>query len=154
MFLSLLLCFMLFFEFVLDVHTIFTISYTLIDLFFLIATYQEEEEEKEEEEKEEEEEEKEKKKKRMGSFNHNLRVAVILSKEESDPTKHNILMELKWLTMGSQSGDSLVFYYTGHGSHVPDYNGDEIDKRDEAICPVDYRASGKIVDVELNAIVE
>ncbi|KAF5760237.1 hypothetical protein HanRHA438_Chr16g0762851 [Helianthus annuus] len=57
------------------------------------------------------------------------------------PTKHNILMELKWPTMGSRSGDSLVFYYTGHGSHVPDYNGDEIDKHDEAICRVDYSGS-------------
>lgn len=45
-----------------------------------------------------------------------------------------------------------MFYYAGHGSHVPDGNGDEKDGFDEAICPVDYRESGKILDDEVNAI--
>lgn len=54
-----------------------------------------------------------------------------IAEEESDrsriPTKRNIQMALKWLVQGCQSGDSLIFYYAGHGSQVPDENGDEID---------------------------
>lgn len=78
------------------------------------------------------------------------------AEDETDPTRtptrRNILKELKWLNKGSRSGDSLVFYYAGHWSHVPDGNGDEKDGFDEAICPVDYRESGKILDDEVNAI--
>ncbi|KAJ0681828.1 putative transcription regulator A20-like family [Helianthus annuus] len=80
----------------------------------------------------------------------------ILTEDESDPTRtptrHNILLALEWLTKGSRSGDSLVFYYAGHGAHVTDTNGDEKDGLDEAICPVDYSGSGKILDDELHAI--
>lgn len=81
---------------------------------------------------------------------------MFYAEEESDPTRtptrHNITMALKWLTKASQSGDSLVFYYAGHGSHVPDVNGDEKDGLDEALCPVDYSVSGKILDDEINRI--
>lgn len=60
---------------------------------------------------------------------------------------------MEWLTNGCCSGDSLVFYYAGHGSHVPDNNGDEKDGYDEALCPVDYKVSGKILDDEINAAI-
>ncbi|KAI7744213.1 hypothetical protein M8C21_019460, partial [Ambrosia artemisiifolia] len=77
---------------------------------------------------------------KLGFPNASIR---ILTEEQSEPTRtptrHNILMALEWLTKGSRSGDSLVFYYAGHGSHVADVNGDERDGLDEAICPVDYR---------------
>ncbi|KAI3815367.1 hypothetical protein L1987_15033 [Smallanthus sonchifolius] len=80
----------------------------------------------------------------------------VLTEDESDPTRiptrYNMLVALKWLTDGSQSGDSLVFYYAGHGSQMPDLNGDEKDGRDEALCPVDYSVSGRILDDEVNAI--
>nr|GEY58407.1 hypothetical protein [Tanacetum cinerariifolium] len=50
---------------------------------------------------------------------------------ESDPsrspTRRNILMAMEWLTKGCWSGDSLVFYYAGHGFHEVDYDGDEKD---------------------------
>lgn len=80
----------------------------------------------------------------------------ILTEEESDPTRtptrRNILMAMEWLTKGCRSGDSLVFYYAGHGSHVTDNNGDEKDGYDEALCPVDYSVAGKILDDEVNEI--
>ncbi|KAJ9538064.1 hypothetical protein OSB04_030797 [Centaurea solstitialis] len=86
----------------------------------------------------------------------NLTSMPFSAEEESDPnrtpTRRNILTALEWLTRGCQSGDSLVFYYAGHGSHVPDGNGDEKDGFDEALCPVDYSVSGKILDDEINAI--
>ncbi len=34
-------------------------------------------------------------------------------------------------------GASVVFYYSGHGSHLPDDDGDEADGRDETIVPMD-----------------
>lgn len=81
----------------------------------------------------------------------------ILTEEESDhyriPTKRNIEEALRWLVQGCQSGDSLMFYYSGHGSQVRDKNGDEIDGYDEALCPVDYRVAGKILDDEINATI-
>lgn len=91
---------------------------------------------------------------KLGFPNASIR---ILTEEESDPTRtptrRNILMALEWLTKGCRSGDSLVFYYAGHGSHVADSNGDEKDGFDEALCPVDYSVSGKILDDEINAFI-
>ncbi|KAL4588526.1 hypothetical protein LXL04_001417 [Taraxacum kok-saghyz] len=90
----------------------------------------------------------------LGFPNGSIRV---LTEDETDPsrtpTRRNITMAMEWLTNGCRSGDSLVFYYAGHGSHVPDANGDEKDGYDEALCPVDYRASGKILDDEINAAI-
>lgn len=35
------------------------------------------------------------------------------------------------------SGDMVIVYFSGHGTKVPDDNGDESDGYDEALCPVD-----------------
>ncbi len=37
----------------------------------------------------------------------------------------------------ARSGDTVVFYYSGHGTPPPDHNGDEEDGSDETLCPVD-----------------
>ena len=34
-------------------------------------------------------------------------------------------------------GDYALFYYSGHGTQIPDQNGDEADGKDEAIVPYD-----------------
>ena len=46
----------------------------------------------------------------------------------------------------------LVFQYSGHGTYVPDRNGDEPDRRDEALCPNDFRRAGLILDDEIASI--
>ena len=46
-----------------------------------------------------------------------------------------------------------MFYYAGHGCQVPDEDGDEVDGYDEALCPVDYKAVGMILDDEINATI-
>ncbi|MEZ4910240.1 MAG: caspase family protein [Saprospiraceae bacterium] len=62
-------------------------------------------------------------------------------------TRSNILAYLNWLFKNSKSGDSLVFYYSGHGTRVANLNSDyEFDKLDEAICPHDYASAGVIAD--------
>ncbi|CAH9084678.1 unnamed protein product [Cuscuta epithymum] len=80
---------------------------------------------------------------------------LVLAEDERDPyrtpTKANIRESLNWLVRGCQPGDSLVFYYSGHASQVPDNDGDEIDGIDESICPLDYDTEGKILDDEMNA---
>ncbi|KAI3675850.1 hypothetical protein L1987_85446 [Smallanthus sonchifolius] len=79
------------------------------------------------------------------------------AEEESDrsriPTKRNIQVALKWLVEGCQPGDSLLFYYAGHACQIPDEDGDEIDGYDEALCPLDYRVAGTILDDEINATI-
>ncbi len=42
-----------------------------------------------------------------------------------------------WLIKGSQPGDKVLFYYSGHGTYIRDNNRDESDGYDEALCPVD-----------------
>lgn len=80
---------------------------------------------------------------------------IMLTEEETDPykipTKHNIRMAMFWLVQGCQSGDSLVFHFSGHGSQQRNYTGDEIDGFDETLCPVDFETQGMIVDNEINA---
>lgn len=52
------------------------------------------------------------------------------------------------ITLGKR-GDFVVIQYSGHGSYVPDENGDEPDGTDECICPYDTYAKGPITDDEL-----
>ncbi|XP_064992119.1 metacaspase-1-like isoform X2 [Musa acuminata AAA Group] len=80
---------------------------------------------------------------------------IMLTEDERDPykipTKHNIRMAMYWLVQGCQPGDSLVFFYSGHGSQRRDYSGEEADGYDETLCPLDFRTQGMIVDNEINA---
>ncbi|KAJ9171150.1 hypothetical protein P3X46_014552 [Hevea brasiliensis] len=82
---------------------------------------------------------------------------LMLTEEETDPyripTKQNMRMALYWLVQGCQSGDSLLFHYSGHGSRQRNYNGDEVDGYDETLCPLDFETQGMIVDDEINATI-
>ncbi|XP_021626564.1 metacaspase-1 isoform X3 [Manihot esculenta] len=84
---------------------------------------------------------------------------LILSENEPDkelnPTRNNIQNSMKWLVGDCQAGvgDSLVFYFSGHGLRQPDFEDDEIDGFDETICPVDYVESGMILDNEINSTI-
>jgi hypothetical protein len=66
-------------------------------------------------------------------------------------TKNNILTAFKQLLMNANSGDTLFFHYSGHGTNTIDRNKDELDGRDEMICPCDLNM---INDDELNQIVQ
>lgn len=67
-------------------------------------------------------------------------------------TRAAILEGLKWLVKGAKKGDTLVFHYSGHGSQVTDVSGDEIDGKDETICPHDYASAGMIKDDDFHSI--
>ena len=67
-------------------------------------------------------------------------------------TTKAILDGLAWLTGGASPGDSLVFHYSGHGSQVPDRNGDETtDRQDEILCPYDLDWDHPLTDDVLAA---
>ncbi|XVF44787.1 hypothetical protein PTKIN_Ptkin02bG0152000 [Pterospermum kingtungense] len=77
----------------------------------------------------------------------------VLTEEETDqrykPTRQNIENSLRWLVNDCQSGDSLVFFYSGHGSREPHHNNDEAC----AICPVDFQKVGMILESDLNSLI-
>ncbi|TQD78068.1 hypothetical protein C1H46_036381 [Malus baccata] len=91
---------------------------------------------------------------RLGFPNDSI---LMLTEYETDPfkipTKQNIRLALQWLVQGCQSGDSLVFHFSGHGSRQHDYKMDEIDGYDETLCPVDYETQGMLLDDEINATI-
>lgn len=70
------------------------------------------------------------------------------------PTKANILRSLKQIVADSANCKEIWIHYSGHGSFIPDANGDEISKQDGVLVPVDYRTAGLIVDDELYAILK
>jgi hypothetical protein len=69
-------------------------------------------------------------------------------------TKKNILSDLKWLTKGAKTGETLVFWYSGHGSYQIDPHGDEKDGKDECLVPHDYDTAGMIIDDEIQDVIQ
>lgn len=49
----------------------------------------------------------------------------------------------------TRRGDCVAIQYSGHGSFVPDADGDEPDGTDECLCPWDIDRKGPITDDEL-----
>lgn len=52
-------------------------------------------------------------------------------------TKKAMEKAIAALIRSGKAGDELLLHYSGHGSNVPDDNGDEADHRDEILCPTD-----------------
>lgn len=64
-------------------------------------------------------------------------------------TREGILGTLGELVGGSRAGDVVVFQYAGHGTQLPDQDGDEDDALDEALVPVDYTDGAFVLDDDL-----
>lgn len=77
---------------------------------------------------------------------NNFEVVQLL---DSYAKARNILEELKKMINSAEKGDSLVFTFSGHGTQVPDEDGDEVDGRDECLCAHDCYDGGLIYDDEL-----
>jgi len=67
-------------------------------------------------------------------------------------TKVNMMAAIREQIGGSQSGDSIVITYSGHGTFVPDTSGDEPDGRDEGLCPYDIGEGQVLLDDEIHAL--
>ena len=52
-------------------------------------------------------------------------------------TKKAMQADIQKLISGAKKGDVLLLHYSGHGSNVPDDDGDEAEKREEILCPTD-----------------
>ncbi len=81
----------------------------------------------------------------LGSFQSTLLL-------NADATRDNILRNLTRFISEAQPHDILVFQYSGHGTQLPDMDGDEPDAWDEAICPVDFHRGHFISDDDLAPI--
>ena len=75
---------------------------------------------------------------------------------DSEATRDNILDAFEdWLIDGTVEGDQVFVFFSGHGFRQPDQNGDEADRYDETLVPVDVRLaadgafSGMITDDEI-----
>ncbi len=69
-----------------------------------------------------------------------------------DATGAAIRSALRQHVANAKSGDVVVVTYSGHGSFVPDEDGDEPDGTDECLCPYDIFSKGPITDDELYEI--
>lgn len=70
------------------------------------------------------------------------------------PTHNNILVALRQIMLDSKDCSEIWIHYSGHGSKVRDFNGDEISGYDSVIVPSDYLSSGVIVDDDLYKIIQ
>ena len=68
---------------------------------------------------------------------------------DSQATRQNVKAALSGLITSAGEGDVIVFTYSGHGTQVTDYSGDEGDVYDEAI----YVYDGTILDDDLRVII-
>ena len=87
---------------------------------------------------------------KYGFSSHEIRVLT-----EKDASRKKIEETFNtWLVSGSKAGDLVLFFFSGHGSHVPDSSGDELDFWDEVLCPYDATIFGGkniIIDDELGS---
>ncbi|WP_153799397.1 caspase family protein [Foetidibacter luteolus] len=63
--------------------------------------------------------------------------------------RQSMLTAIQAVIDKAHKGDSVVLQYSGHGSYVPDEDGDEPDGTDECLCPYDINTKGPITDDEL-----
>jgi len=65
------------------------------------------------------------------------------------PTFQNIIDAIYSLVNDIVAGDSLLFYYSGHGTQIEEENKKEDDNLNEVLVPLDFRQNGFITDVWL-----
>lgn len=74
-----------------------------------------------------------------------------------DATKDQIMQSFRLLVNSTKSGDSLFFYYSGHGIQIKDTSGDEISGKDDAIIGYNaknfYDSNALIIDDDLLEII-
>jgi metacaspase-1 len=73
---------------------------------------------------------------------------------DSEATAVAIVERLQSRLAQLKFGDRFVFCFSGHGTWVPDRDGDEVDKRDEALCCFDYERGGLLTDDMMYRIFE
>jgi hypothetical protein len=86
---------------------------------------------------------------------YGFRVEDIRVLTDDKATREAILNTFeRWLIRGTKEGDLVFFYFSGHGTQIPDQNGDEEDGMDEALCPYDLVPVGAGSALESRAILD
>lgn len=94
---------------------------------------------------------------RLLTQNFGFEATQIRTLTNEQVTKTAIQTEWQWLLQDAQSGDNLVFHFSGHGSFVPDDGDDETDHLDEITCLYDmdfYDPATFLRDDEWNAMLQ
>jgi hypothetical protein len=68
---------------------------------------------------------------------------------DTQATRARVLDALSTLVAGARPGELIVFQYSGHGTQAEDINGDESDRFDEALVPIDYESGALLLDDDL-----
>ncbi len=71
---------------------------------------------------------------------------------DGEATKSNMIEAITRIVDDTGRDDIAVITYSGHGTWVPDGEGDEADGRDEALCPHDIHEGQTLTDDELHDI--
>jgi hypothetical protein len=90
--------------------------------------------------------------KKYYSYNN---IQILTDHTNTKPTKNKILIEFAKLMTNATAGDTIVFFYSGHGTTSVDLNGDEPTGNSQCIVPIDAQnISSCIIDDELNASIK
>lgn len=76
---------------------------------------------------------------------------------DANATRANIVASIQeWLIDGTEPGDRVLLYFSGHGTQVRDFDFDEADGRDEALAPYDigYAQENALIDDQLVALLD
>jgi Caspase domain/N-acetylmuramoyl-L-alanine amidase len=68
---------------------------------------------------------------------------------DSLATRQAIIDTLARTLAGSVPGDVVVFQFSGHGTEVDDFDGDELAAKDQALCPVDFADGHFLIDDDI-----
>ena len=84
-------------------------------------------------------------------------IVVMTDHTPVKPTLRNITLAL--IDMAKQthevvSVEEVWIGYSGHGTYQKDTSGDERDKRDEALVPLDYETAGLLLDDTLQSVLQ
>jgi uncharacterized caspase-like protein len=75
----------------------------------------------------------------------------VMTLVDDKATKRSIQAAIKQTVGGAKKGDVVLLHFSGHGSNVPDNDGDEADYRDEILCPHDLDWKNPLTDDWLRA---
>lgn len=62
----------------------------------------------------------------------------IITLLDDQATKESIMTNLTNMVKNAKRGDKVLYYHSGHGTQVPDLDGDELDGLDEALVTHDF----------------
>lgn len=81
---------------------------------------------------------------------HFDRVSVLA---DDKATRGGIARAVESLLTDARPGDTVVIQYSGHGTSLPDDDGDESDGTDEALVPIDFESAQFITDDDIRGFI-